>query len=88
MHSSSSCLPYLYLSLSTEQREVRAQPSALLSPGSVYAAVRRPPDGPELAHSSMLAIPTSGDDLEADVGKDRSHQALHVTYFLFSKRAG
>lgn len=52
----------------TEQREVRAQPAALVSVGSLHAALRWPSDGLEPPDSSLPAVPTAWLGLEAPTG--------------------
>lgn len=53
----------------TEQRKVCAQSAALVSPGSVHAALCWALDGIEPANSSLPAVPTPWVDLEAYAGE-------------------
>lgn len=53
----------------TEQRKVCAQSAALVSAGSVHAALRWALDGIEPANSSLPAVPTPWVDLEAHAGE-------------------
>lgn len=57
-----------YLCCRTEQREVRAQPAALVSFGSLHAALRWASDGLEPSDSSLPAVPTARVDLEGSSG--------------------
>ena len=60
--------PLCFFSRGAEQREIRAQPAALLSVGSLHAALRWASDGLEPPDSPLPAVSTARLDLEAPSG--------------------